>query len=297
MDSSLDLYRIFYTVVQAKSFSGAAKLLYISQPAVSQSVRQLEDALGTRLFIRSSRGITLTPEGEILYGYIYSAINLISAGENRITKMNELSAGELRIGAGDTVSKWYLLPVIERFHELYPDVSLRITNRTSEETIELLRDGRLDVGFVNMPLSADGIIFEDCMSVHDIFVAGSQFAYLKDKVISLQELSELPLIMLERASNSRRWVDRHFMTNGVDLKADTELGAHDLLLDYAKIGLGVACVIKEFAYPALAGGGLFEIRLDQPVAARSLAACYLENIGTSPAARRFVDLAKAMTPE
>ena len=292
MDINLELYRVFNAVVRLKSFSGAARELYISQPAVSQAIKQLEEACGTRLFVREKRGVTLTGGGEVLYGYIHSALNLIEAGEHRIAEMNTLSAGELRIGASDSVSKWYLLPAIKRFHETYPGVTLRITNRVSIETLDLLRDGKIDIGFVNMPISAQDVIFEKCRSVHDIFIAGEKFTELRGKKIPLAKLSEYPIIMLENASNSRRWVDRHFFSKGIALKPEVELGAHDLLLDYAGIGLGVACVIEEFSRQALNGGDMFRIEIEEPVPERSINACYLERIGLPVSARRFIDLVK-----
>ena len=291
MNISLELYRIFDAVAQARSFSAAARALYISQPAVSQAIRQLEDALGAKLFTRGARGIALTAEGELLRGYIHSALGLIEAGENRILNMNELFEGALRIGAGDTVAKWFLLPLVEEYHARYPEVSLSITNRTSPEILELLHNGSIDVGFVNMPLASNGVIFESCSTLHDTFVAGEKYLDLKDRVVSLEELASKPLIMLERASNSRSWVDRHFLENGIALKPSIELGSHDLLADYARIGLGVACVISEYSSRARQDG-LFELTLDRPVPARNLGACYLEGISLSAATRRFIELAK-----
>jgi len=292
MDVSLELYRIFRTVAREKNFSGAAKSLYISQPAVSQAMKQLEEQLGVSLFIRGSRGVTLTQEGEILKGYVDSALNLLDAGETRIQALRSLTAGELRIGASDTVSRWYLLPAIERFHVMYPEVALRITNRTSPETLELLKEGKLDVGFVNMPMSVTGVQYEECKPVHDVFIAGRGYEHLQGRKLSLDEVAASRLIMLESASNSRRWVDHHFLSCGVELRPEIELGAHDLLLDYASIGLGVACVIAEFSETTVASRGLFTLELSEPVPARSVGACWLAGIELSPAARRFVDLVK-----
>jgi len=281
MEISLELYRVFDAVCRAGSFTGAARALYISQPAVSQAVRQLEGALGTKLFLRAGRGVSLTREGELLRGYCAPALNLLEAGESRVAELQRLSGGEVRIGAGDTVSRWFLLPLIERFHRLYPAVALHITNRTSRETVELLKNGRLDLGFVNMPLSAQGVLFESCMPVRDVFVCGERYAHLAGRPLSLAELASYPLIMLERASNSRRWVDRHFFSHGVELRPEIELGAHDLLADTARIGLGIACVVDEFVRRE----GLITLTLEQPVPERSIGACYLEELGPSPAAR------------
>lgn len=290
MNFSLDLYRVFDAIAREKSFSGAARRLFISQPAVSQSAKQLEEAIGTQLFIRGGRGVSLTSEGEMLREYVSSALNLIGEGERKIAGLTRLDDGELHIGAGDTVSKWYLLSYIEKFHRLYPGVGLRVTNRTSEETVGLLKAGQIDIGFVNLPMSAQGVVFEQSLLIHDVFIAGEKYAHLKGHKITLPQLLEHPLIMLERASNSRRSVDRHFIENGFVPKANIELGSHDLLADYARIGIGIACVVREFS-PAIAGeSGIFEIELDNPVPERSIGVCYLEDITLSAAARKFVEL-------
>ena len=268
MNVSLELYRIFDAAARTRSFSEAARELYISQSAVRQAVRQLENAAGTRLFVRSGKGTELTAEGRLLSGYVSSALALIGQGENRLMEVRELTAGELRIGAGDTAARWFLLPAIQSFHELYPNIVLKMTNRTSTETLALLRSGQIDVGFVNLPLEAEGITFESCLDVHDVFVAGEKFAELRGRVLTPAQLAAYPLIMLERRSNSRSCVDSYFMSRGVVLQPQLELGAHHLLLDYAEIGLGIACVIREFSGHALERGGMFEVELDAPAPGR-----------------------------
>lgn len=290
MDVSLGLYKIFSVVAKAGSFSKAARELYISQPAVSQSIRQLEEGLSAKLFIRSQHGIRLTQEGEVLLAYVQSALSLLEEGENKVERFKELEEGELRIGASDTVSKWYLLPLLEKFHAEYPSISISVTNRTSFETTELLKNGRIDLGFVNLPMSEKGMAFKKCMAVHDVFIAGEKYIELKDSRIGLSELSKYPLIMLEKASNSRRWVDRHFMGNGVFLEPQIELGAHDILADYAEIGLGIACVIREFSQKTLEELNLFEIKLKNPVPERGIGVCYMEEIGLPASARKFLKM-------
>lgn len=290
MNFNLELYRVFDAVCRVGSFSEAAKELYISQPAVSQAVRQLEEALKAKLFIRSGRGISLTAEGEALKDYVSSALAMISSGENRVFELRGMLTGELRIGAGDTVARWYLLDAIRSFHETYPNIVLKMTNRTSQETIALLHAGQIDVGFVNMPVASDGVIFEKCLDIHDVFMAGESFSYLKDRTVSLEELASVPLIMLERRSATRRYVDDFFLAHGVTLRPQLELGAHHLLLDYAEIGLGVACVMREFSAHALGRRGMFELTPEAPLPGRGIAACWLEKPGLSPAARKFLEM-------
>jgi DNA-binding transcriptional LysR family regulator len=172
MGADLELYRIFNAVVETGSFSGAAKKTFISQPAVSQAISKLENELGVHLLDRGPRGAALTKEGSVLYGYSETALRLIGAGERQLGQFAELREGELRIGAGDTVSKWFLLPLVKEFHRRYPDVLVSMTNRTTAETVALMREGRIDIGFVNLPVEGEDLICRECMKVHDVFVAG-----------------------------------------------------------------------------------------------------------------------------
>lgn len=292
MDKSLDLYKIFHAVAKAGSFSDAARELYITQPAVSQSVRNLETEIGVQLFVRGAKGVELTREGKILSDYVSSAMGMLEAGESRMRMLAMLDAGELRIGASDTVSKWFLLPIIQKFHRTYPNISLTITNRTTAETIRLLKSGSIDIGYVNLPAESDGVVFEECMPVHDTFIAGNAYSELKGREVSLSELAEYPLIMLESAARSRQWVDHHFQSNGVPLLADVELSAHDLLVDFARIELGIACVIREFVLDSINDGTLFEIQLQPPVPARAVGVCWNSGIEPSAAAKRLIELSQ-----
>jgi len=292
MEKSLDLYRIFYTVAKAGSFSDAARELFITQPAVSQSVRSLETELGVKLFVRGAKGVELTREGKVLSDYVSSAMGMLEAGESRMHMLSMLDAGELRIGASDTVSKWFLLPIIRKFHKMYPNISLTITNRTTAETIRLLRSGSIDVGYVNLPAQGEGVVFEECMPVQDIFIAGDAYSKLQGRPVALEELAQYPLIMLESTSRSRQWVNQHFQSNGIPLLADVELSAHDLLVDFARIELGIACVIREFVQDSLASGELFEVQLEPPVPRRAIGVCFNSGIEPSAAARKLIELSK-----
>ena len=171
MTPKLELYRVFCQVAQSLSFSKAAHQLYLSQPAVSQAVRQLEEQLGTQLFAREARGVSLTSQGKLLYEYASSALGLIATVEEKLVGLSDLSQGELRVGAGDAITKHLLLPALEEFHGKYPQVRLSILNRTSLESIELLQSGVIDIAFVNLPLSGEKITVHQTFQVQDIFVA------------------------------------------------------------------------------------------------------------------------------
>ena len=296
---SLECYKVFQAVAESGSFSGAAKQLYITQPAVSQSIRQLEEQMGVPLFIRQPRGVTLTGEGKILSGYVESALRLLHSGMEKLESMKRLEAGELRIGAGDTISEQYLLGLLEQYHSRYPLIRLQVVNRTSVAAAALLQEGSIDLALVNLPLEGvdvENLSIREWLEVRDIFVAGEPYGDLRGRVLTRRELDGYPLIMLENASSSRRYVNREFLKTGIRLQPEIELGAHSLLLEFAKIGLGLSCVIREFSRKAMEEGGLFEIRLADPLPSRHVGFCTLAGIPLSAAARSFIEMSEEMFP-
>lgn len=290
MSADLELYRVFCTVARCGSLSHAARELYISQPAVSQAMRRLEDSLSCSLFTRTSRGITLTSEGRMLYSYADKAVSLVTAAEDKLNRMRTLQSGGLMIGASDTLCQYFLLPYLERFHAEYPEVQLQVTNRTTPETVELLKIGKVDIALVNLPVEDDALCVRECLTVHDVFVAADRFEHFKGQKISLDMLAREPLVLLEQASNSRKYLDAFAAHQGVTLHPEIELGAHSLLVEFARIGLGIACVTSEFAKDHLAAGELFEVELDPPMPSRAIGLISLDGVPLSAAALRFIQI-------
>lgn len=290
MDIKLDLYKIFYEVAESMSFSKAADRLYITQSAVSQSVKNLETALETQLFIRGNKNIALTAEGALLYEYVKNALSLLVKGESELEKLQKLEKGNLRIGVSDTISRYILLPYLEKFNHTYPMVNLQIVNRTSIQAVALLKSGEVDLAMVNLPLQDDAIEIKPYCKVQDIFVAGSRFRFLYDRVLTLQELAEYPLIFLENNANSRNYVERYFLSKGVSLKPEIELGSHDLVVEFAKINLGIACVTREFSKQYLADGSLTQIQITDPIPERGVGICRLKGVSLTAAGNAFLSL-------
>ena len=255
MPTDLDLYSIFCTVARCGSLSHAARELYVSQPAISQSMHRLEYTLGCTLFTRTSRGISLTSEGRMLYSYADKAVSLIAAAEDKLNRMRTLQSGGLMIGASDT-----------------------------------LKVGKVDIALVNLPVIDSALSVKEVLKVHDVFVASSRFKHLLNRQVTLEELSREPLVLLEKASNSRKYLDDFAAVCGVTLRPEIELGAHSLLVEFAKIGLGVACVTYEFAAEAINSGELFEIKLKTPMPSRNIGLISLEGVPLSPAAERFIQI-------
>ncbi|ALS28283.1 LysR family transcriptional regulator [Paenibacillus cisolokensis] len=290
MVENLEWYRTFYFTARAGSFSKAGEMLHITQPAVTHSIKQLETRLGGQLFHRTPKGVTLTAEGEALLAYVEQAYHLIAAGERKISDMHDLLTGTIRIGAGDTLCKHYLLPALQAFHADYPGIRIQVVNRTTPETIEMLKDGTIDVGIVNLPVEDRLLHVEEGGRLQDCFVAGPAYAHIAEQALPWERLSEYPLMMLERGSRSREFVDGFASARGCRLQPDIELGSVDLLIEFAKRGFGMACVIRQFVERQLKSGELFEIRLNEPLPSRGIGIVTLRSVPLSAAARKLVGM-------
>ncbi|MBP7989885.1 MAG: LysR family transcriptional regulator, partial [Enterocloster sp.] len=250
MDINYELYKVFYHVAATLSFSEASKQLFISQSAVSQSIKVLEKKLNQPLFIRSTKRVQLTPEGEILLKHIEPAMNLIRKGENQLLEAHTLNGGQLRIGASDTICRYYLVTYLNRFHKEFPNIHIKVTNHTSIECAKVLENGQCDFIVANYPNSAlSGSLHTRVINeFHDVFVANRQAFDLEGKSVSLNQLLDYPIMMLDRKSTTSEFLHQIFQKNRLDLVPEIELSSNDLLIDLARIGLGIAFV-PDFCIP------------------------------------------------
>ncbi len=262
----------------------------MTQPAVSQAIMQLEGELDVRLFNRTPRGVSLTNEGSILFEYVNSAINLINAGEEKILEFKDLTVGELKIGVGDTISKYFLLPYLEFFHNRYPNIKFKIINGTTLELCSLIKSGEINIAICNFPIDDKSLESRPCREIRDIFVCGEKYKDLSREKISLEEMVKYPLIFLEPNSNSRKYVEKFMLSKGIKISPEFELGSFDLLLEFAKINLGIACVIKEFSRDYLEKGLLYEVNVLEEIPSRSIGVCYLKDVPLSLACAKFVEI-------
>lgn len=292
MIGKLDLYRIFNIVSKNQSFSKAAQELYMSQSAVSQAISKLEKELEIQLFNRTSKGVALTNEGKLLDVYIQSALGMIHVAEDKMLEFKTLKTGELRIGVGDTISRYFLMPYLEEFHTVYPGIKLNIVNGTTTEICDFIKSGKVDVGICNLPVHDEHLHVIPCKEIHDIFVCGEKYKKLTTHPISLQYLMAMPLIFLEKKSNSRMYVENFLNKKGFQVSPVFELGSFDLVLEFTKINLGISCVIKEFSLDYLERGDLYELTLEEEIPKRSIGICYLNNVPLSRAAKKFVESIK-----
>ena len=284
----LELYRVFLEVAKQGNISAAAQNLFISQSAVSQSVKQLEEQLQVRLFSRSTRGVSLTSEGKLLLEYVSHALGLLQSGEEKIAASRQLLTGELIIGASDTVTKTYLLSRLEAFHKDYPDIRIRILNGTTSMVLDYLHAGQVDIAFASEAPDETVYSVRHCVDTHTIFVAAPDYLEF-DKVYTMEEIAALPLILLERKASSRVYLERYFQERGIQIHPEIELGSHNLLISLARIGLGVACVTEEFSQSGLGRGVILPVRTAFEIPPRSVCMCTLRDVSPTSAANRFMD--------
>ncbi len=292
MSVKLESYRVFKEVAEVGNITAAAQALYISQSAVSQSIKQLENDLQTRLFSRNSRGVTLTAEGRMLYEYVRSAMGLLETGEAKLSQTRELQMGQLIIGASDTVTSQFLLPYLDSFHREHPAIHIQIISGRSHKVLGLLRSGKVDIAFASTPTDMTSLEAHPCFPTHSIFVAGNDYPCDFDHVYSLEEMSAFPLILLERKASSRLYLERFFLQNGLKLNPEIELGARSLLVDLAAIGFGVAGVTEEFVTRDLESGRLRQLKTSFQIPPRSVDMCMLRDVPQTAAAERFAAFVK-----
>lgn len=291
MDINYELYKVFYHVAKTLSFSEASKELYISQSAVSQSIKTLEKRLNQVLFIRSTKKVQLTKEGLLLFKHIEPAVNLITKGENQIAESNSLKGGQLRIGASDTICRYYLVPYLNRFHQNYPNIHIKVTNQTSMGCVDLLENNQVDLIISNSPntrLNTVGNV-KTLRSFSDVFIANSSaFPKLAEGNISLEQLLDYPILMLESHATTSEFLHKLFLEHQLDLVPSVELSSNDLLIDLAKIGLGIAFV-PDYCITE-SENELISLQLTKELPKRQLVAAYNDQLPLANAAEEFLQL-------
>ena len=288
MDINYELYKVFYYVATTLSFSEASKQLFISQSAVSQAIKALENRLDQTLFIRSTKRVQLTPEGEILLRHVEPAMNLIKRGESQLMD-SASTGGQIRIGASDTICRYFLVPYLEKFHKEFPNVHIKVTNQTSIKCVELLDSGQVDLIIVNYPNAyiSKPYTLKSIAKFRDIFVANDSFDELRDTIIPLKKLLNYPILMLERQSTTSEFLHNLFQQRQLDLIPEVELSSNDILIDLARIGLGIAFV-PDYCFPN-GTDNLFQLAIDEPLPERALALAYNNQMPLPKAAQEFLN--------
>lgn len=291
MQINLEYYKIFYYVAQTGQFTAAADKLALSQPAVSQSIKNLETQLQTSLFTRTAKGVRLTPEGEVLYTHVAKGYETIQLGAYKVTQMLNLETGEIRIGASDMTLQFYLLPYLEQFHQQYPGIKVSVTNGPTPETLKYMREGLIDFGIVSTPFpKPDGLRVDVVKEIEDIFIAGKDFAHLKGTPLSYQMLAKLPFICLERNTSTRKNLDQMLARQDITLQPEFELATSDMIVQFTVRNLGIGYVMSEFARDYLRQGLLFQLQLPDPCPKRQFCIVTDKHTRLSSAASKLLQI-------
>ncbi len=299
MNQNLSSYWIFYTVANAGNISKAAKELYISQPAISKSIQKLEECLNCKLFSRSSRGVVLTPEGSLLYGHVKDAFDAIGTGEEKLKRSIELGVGHLQIGVSSTLCKYMLLPYLKEFIKRNPHISISINCQSTNETLKLLDDNKIDIGLIGKPSNLKNIEFYYLDNIEDTFVATKDYIKnLKARGIKDEDLlTNSTLMLLDKNNMTRQYIDDYLQENQITVAESIDISNMDLLIEFAKIGVGVACVIKSFVAKELEEGSLVEIPLGFPIHKREVGFAYKDNLKPSTSLQTFIDFYQDFQPD
>lgn len=291
MNQNLNYYKAFYMVAKYKNISKAADALFISQPAISKSLSRLEENLGCTLFSRTSRGVSLTADGEILYERIREAFAAIEAGEEELRHRTELGIGQLRIGVSTTLCKYILLPYLQNFIRQHPHIRITIECQSTLHTVELLESGQIDIGLIGAPKHHGTLTFLPLKKIQDTFVATQ--SYLDN--LSIREHTDpdlflsATLMLLDEENITRQYINDYFYRNQIKTNQILEVSSMDLLIEFAKIGIGAACVIREFVEQELKESTLIEIPMAEPIESRSIGFAYSNSHKLSKSALTFLN--------
>lgn len=293
MEQNLSLYRIFYIVANTGSISRAASELYISQPAVSKAVQKLEQSLNVTLFTRSSRGVSLTEEGQILYDHVKNAFSSIQSGEEKLKQRQDLNMGHIRIGVSTTLCRFTLLPFLETFIRKHPHIRITIECQSSNRTLQLLTENEIDLGLIGRPEHLYQVHFQPLGEIEDILVASR--SYLDNLRMRGEDLFQnANLMLLDKENITRRYMDAYLSLNHISTENTLEVSTMDLLIEFAKIGLGIACFIKQFVTRELSTGELVEIPLNIPVQKRQIGFACQKTAAKNKAVQEFLSLTAAV---
>ena len=291
MNVNLELYKIFYHVAKNKNISRTANEILISQPSISKAIKNLEDQIGCQLFIRSKYGVILTEEGKIFYEQIKTAMEIIENAEIKLKELINLEDGSLNIGISNTLTQKYLMPYLKEFHDLYPNIKIKIITGPTQTLITKVRNGDVDFIILNLPyIIPSDFVIQKLKTIRDAFFSTDTFSDLKDKVIDLKDINDYPIILISKGSNTRFFLDNFASSIDINIVPEIELASYSLVSEFTKLGLGIGYLTKDFLQEELRDGTLFEVRTNPSIPPREIGLIHCNNKILSNASKKFVDL-------
>ncbi|MDR0987746.1 MAG: LysR family transcriptional regulator [Ruminococcus sp.] len=290
-ESNLNRYRLFCAVAEAGSISAAAERNFISQPAISKAISKMEDTLSTALFFRNHNGVSLTPEGEMLYEELKTAFDIIKSGEDRLKVINEKGIGHLRLGASGVLAKNVLLPYLKRYTAENPHVNITIECKSSSQIARILSDGGIDIALMVKPITVSDIECKVIGQIHDAFVCTKEYRDNLNKTHSpVRFWNDANIMLMDTSNASRIHIEKYFKDEGITPQKILEVTTMDMLIEFAKVGIGVACVIEEFVQSELQSGELIKIPLSIPVPGRDIMFATAKYAKITNSMQKFINL-------
>lgn len=284
MDVNFELYKMFYVVANNKSISKGAEELMISQPAVTQSIKMLEGQLGVTLFVRTKKGVLLTDEGQELYKYVKEGMSYFINGHNKVMSLKQLNAGILKIGASTSVTEHYLMPYINKFHELYPNVEIKIVNLLTEVLLKELRNGNVDIVVGSNSENVDkDFEFNVIDDVYEIFVSNKKLS------LKVEELFKQKIIIQTAPSVARNSFNEFIKQNNIQFTPFMEVVSHRLVTELTKTGMGIGVVTYQYVKEEL-DKTLYKVDVDVELPKRKLGYTLMKNSVPSYRVKAFINL-------
>jgi LysR family transcriptional regulator, cyn operon transcriptional activator len=263
-------YRVFMYAAQFSNLTKAAQVLHMTQPSVSYTIKHLEEALNVVLFDRLSKGVRLTHEGHALLKFVIPAFAQLDSGEKQLQLLKQFKDGQVRIGANGAIIKDIVLPALDEFHAVFPQIRIRLIQEKTNNILEHIKQGILDIGFIHLPLIDDGIDVMQIQSLQNCFVVGKTYQELTTSFLTTDQLLQVPLLMLSAGSSTRSFVEQWFNIQGYSVEADIELNSLDMLTEFTERGYGAAFVPRSFVQSKIKDGVLFELQTQVPIPDRQL---------------------------
>lgn len=292
MSINFEWYKIFYFAAKTGSYTKAAETLFVTQSSISQTIKQLEDALHVKLFARAGRGVKLTTEGVALFEHVEQAYHLLASGEQYLSSVQSLETGHIRLGASDTISKYILLRYLRQFHEKWPGVRIGINNRPSPVSVALAKRGEIDLGVINLDPAKkyDGLQVHPMTRIRNCFIAPAGWRDQFQGPVSLSQLQSFPVIALEQNSTTRRIFEKYVRDHDIPLQVEFEFGSMDLIVEMTRIGMGIGFVAESAARSAIVSGDVMRIQVTEPIPQIEVGVVHSDKIPLNLAAQKMLDL-------
>ncbi len=295
MSISYDYYRTFYYVAKYGNITAAANALFLSQPTVSRCIQNLEQELGCQLFIRTKKGVLLTPEANLLYRYVSRAHRSLAQAEEELTETKAMSRGNLRIAATEMTLQNFLMPYLNQFHSRWPSIKLQISNGTTSDALRMLSSNLADLAIVTSPLDTDQhFLVKPLSPIRDVLIAGNQYEYLRDRLLHLEDIVDCPIICIKKGLTTRAFLDNFFEQHQLLLDPDIEVATTELITPMVVLNMGIGIVPLRLAQKEIDAGNVFPLTLAEDFPSRDICLVSHADRPLSIAGRKFTELLEAV---